>query len=96
MARFLVSYTFQGRSSEIVEAETQEDADEKINQKIEAEDFFIDADEIDDVDFTLYRMHPVVRDGKEIWTTYLKPSDQKGHPSSLQETPLFSGAPEAA
>jgi hypothetical protein len=37
-------------------------------------------------------MHPVTRDGREIWTTYVRDGDIRGHQSSLESSPLFGGS----
>ncbi|MBA8838144.1 hypothetical protein [Ochrobactrum sp. RH2CCR150] len=92
MARFIINYTFHGRSSKTIEASSKEEAEELTWAEVERDDFEIDADEIDDVDFTVSEMHPVTRDGREIWTTYVRDGDQRGHPSALASSPLFGGA----
>ncbi|MEL4072256.1 hypothetical protein WKW50_19125 [Ochrobactrum sp. GPK 3] len=91
MARFMVNYTFHGRSSKTIEASSKEEAEELTCAEVERDDFELDADEIDDVDFTVSELHPVTRDGREIWTNYVRDSDQRGHPSALASSPLFGG-----
>ncbi|SFB52576.1 hypothetical protein SAMN03159496_04666 [Rhizobium sp. NFR07] len=90
MAKFLIDYRFQGRSTEVVEAPSKEDAEAMIEAKVDKDDFHIDAEEIDDVDYSVAEMHPVTRDGKEIWTTYVRSGDQRGHQSALATSPLFA------
>lgn len=90
MQRFSVSYTFHGSATETIEAESLEAAQAAINAKVEDENFYIDADEIDDVDFHVQQMHPVTRDGRELWVTYIRNGDLRGHPSALLSTPLFA------
>jgi hypothetical protein len=92
MARFIIHYTFHGRSSKTIEASSKEEAEELICAEVERDDFELDADEIDDVDFTVSELHPVTRDRREIWTNYVRDSDQRGHPSALASSPLFGGA----
>ncbi len=92
MPKFAVNYTFHGRSSTFVEAESLDAAKAKINADIERDDFELDADEIDDVDYDINEMHPVTRNGREIWTTYVRDGDIRGHQSSLESSPLFGGA----
>lgn len=94
MARFSVGYTFHGRTTETVEAESLESAKAAIEAKLDDDDFMIDADEIDDVEFHVQQMHPITRDGREIWTTYVKSGDVRGHQSAIDNAPLFSGIPE--
>lgn len=89
MARFSVNYSFHARAYETIEASSLEDAKALIYAKVEADDFELDADEIDDVDFDVTELHPVTRGGREIWTTYVRDSDVRGHGSALAETPLF-------
>lgn len=89
MPRFSVNYTFKGRANAIIEAESLEDAKAQIEAEIEKDDFDLDADEIDDVDFYVSELHPVTRDGREIWTTYLRETDIRGHQSALETSPLF-------
>jgi hypothetical protein len=90
MARFVVDYTFQGRTSRIIDASSQEEASGRVNAEINSDDFELEADEIDDVDFYVREMHPVTRDGREIWTTFLLKSDLRGHQSALLTSPLFA------
>lgn len=92
MARFIVSYSFRARTSDIIEASSKEEAEAAINAKIERDDFELEADDIDDVDFSVLEMHPVTRDGREIWTTRPINGDLRGHPSALLATPLFGDA----
>lgn len=91
MGKFIVNYTVHGRASRTIEAETLEAAQARISLEVERDDFEIDVDDFDDVDFTVREMHPVTRDGKELWTTYVLPADTRGHASALLTTPLFSG-----
>ena len=91
MARFSVNYTFRGSATETIEAESLEAAQAAIEAKVDCDDFEVDADEIEDVDFTVREMHPVTRDGREIWTTYIHAKDVRGHQSALLTTPLFAG-----
>ncbi|POO54361.1 hypothetical protein CPJ18_02365 [Agrobacterium rosae] len=90
MAKFMVNYTFSGRGCETVEADTQEAAEALVEAKINRDDYEPDADELEVVDVSLSELHPVTRDGKEIWTTYIKASDQRGHQAVLSSSPLFA------
>jgi hypothetical protein len=96
MARFIVDYTFKGRTSSTIEASSQEEALERVAEEINRDDFTLDADEIDDVDFDVREMHPVTRAGREIWTTFVWPTDTRGHQSALKDSPLFADRPPAA
>lgn len=96
MGKFVVNYTIHGRTSRTVEAETLGAARERVASEVERDDFEIDVDDFDDVDFTVSEMHPVTRNGKELWTTYVMPSDTRGHASALLSAPLFGGPLEAA
>ncbi|MGF0520609.1 hypothetical protein ACQEDT_03780 [Agrobacterium pusense] len=89
MAKFMVQYTFSGRGCETVEANTQEAAEALVEAKINRDDYEPDADELEVVDVSLSELHPVIRDGKEIWTTYVKMGDVRGHQSALS-SPLFA------
>ncbi|MBB5664776.1 hypothetical protein GGE68_002973 [Rhizobium leguminosarum] len=92
MAKFMVDYTFQGRSSCTIEAESLDAAKAKIEAEVNKDDFEIDADEIDDVRFDIQEMHPITRDGRELWTTYIRKDDVRGHQSALSTSPLFAVA----
>ena len=92
MAKFSVSYTFRGGATETIEAESLGAAQAAIEAKVDCDDFEIDADEIEYVDFTVREMHPVTRDGREIWTSHIHSKDVRGHQSALLTTPLFAGA----
>lgn len=91
MPKFMVDYTFHSRSTDFIEASSKEEAEAAISAKVNADDFDLDADEIDDVDFTIHEMHPVTRGGKEIWTTYVRDDDKRGHQSAVDNSPLFAG-----
>src|SRR5690606_3685150 len=71
MARFAVNYTIHGRATDIVEATSLPEAIAMIEAKVDRDDFHIDLDDVDDVDFNVAEMHPVTREGREIWTTYV-------------------------
>lgn len=90
MAKFMVEYTFQGRSCRTIEAKTMEDAEALVDAEVNKDDFDIDADSIDDVNFHIQELHPVTRDGREIWTTYVMKGDVRGHQSALSSSPLFA------
>lgn len=66
-----------------------EAAKAKIAAEINRDDFELDADEIDDVDFSIYELHPVTRGDREIWTPFVKDGDIRGHQSALAST-LFA------
>lgn len=89
MPRYMIDYSFHGRHSITIEAENLEVAKAKIDSELESDDFHLDADEIDDVDYTAREMFAVTRDGKEFWTTYIRDGDKRGHASALQSSPLF-------
>lgn len=90
MAKFMVEYTFHGRACRTIEAEAMEDAEALIDAEVNKDDFDIDADSIDDVNFHIQELHPVTRDGREIWTTYVMKGDVRGHQSALSSSPLFA------
>ena len=92
MAKFMVEYTFHGRASRTIEAETMEDAEATVDAEVNRDDFDIDADSIDDVNFDIQEMHPVTRNGRELWTTYVMKGDVRGHQSALASSPLFAAA----
>lgn len=92
MPKFMVDYTFQGRSCRTIEAESMEAAEAVVEAEVNRDDFDIDADSIDDVTFDIQEMHPVTRGGRELWTTYIMKDDVRGHQSALQSSPLFSAA----
>lgn len=92
MAKFIVEYTFQGRASKTIEADSLEDAEVLTETEVDRDDFEIDADSIDDVDFEVREMHSVTRDGREIWTTYVLQTDVRGHQSALLTSPLFAAS----
>jgi hypothetical protein len=90
MAKFCISYTIQGQATETVEADDEATARATIEARVEADDFDIDLDDIHDVDFTISEMHPVTRDGCEVWTTYIRTGDVRGHQSALNTGALFA------
>lgn len=96
MKKFMVNFTFHGKASRTIDAESKEDADAAIESEVDKDDFEIDAEEIYDVDFDVLELHPVTREGREIWTTYVFKTDIRGHQSLLSKVPLFGGDLEAA
>jgi len=92
MRKFIVSYHFSGRASKCVHASSQEEAEAAIEREINSDNFDIEPDEVDDVTFDVCEMHPVTRDGKEIWTTRKMDGDVRGHASALKTAPLFAEA----
>ncbi|NZD50510.1 hypothetical protein [Rhizobium leguminosarum] len=90
MGKFNVDYTFHGRASRTIEADSLEDAKAKIDEEVNRDDFEIEPDDIDDIDFRVTEMHPVTRDGRELWTTYVRAGDVRGHQPALRTSPLFS------
>lgn len=94
MARFHVSYRFRATASQTIEAESLDAAEAKVEADVNSDDFDLEADDIDDVRFEVQQMHPVTRDGSELWTTYVRAGDVRGHQSAMATAPLFSGVPE--
>ncbi|PZP69518.1 MAG: hypothetical protein DI604_17935 [Delftia acidovorans] len=92
MAKFHVDYRFHGRASRTIEGSSKEEAESLIEEEVNADDFEIEADEIDDIDFSVRELHPVTRDGREIWSTYVTNTDVRGHQSAMTSSPLFSEA----
>jgi hypothetical protein len=90
MPKFMIDFTFHGRSSRSIDAESLEAAKAMVEEDVNKDDFEIEPDEIDHVDFSVREMHPVTRDGRELWTTYVRPGDQRGHQSALERAPLFN------
>lgn len=90
MPKFMVNYTFSGRGCETIEAETVEAAEELVETKTNRDDYEPDADELEIVDFSVSELHPVTRDGRELWTTYVMKGDVRGHQSALASSPLFA------
>jgi hypothetical protein len=92
MAKFTVNYNFHGRASRTFEAESMEAAKAAIEAEVNRDDFEIEADDIDDINFSIAEMHPITRDGREMWTTFVRSGDVRGHQSALLDSPLFAGA----
>lgn len=95
MGRFIVDYRVTGRASDTINADSKDAAIAMVAERVERDDFVIDLDETDDVDFEVRELHPVTRAGREIWTTFVCPSDTRGHLSALKESPLFAALPVA-
>lgn len=93
MGKFYVSYRFQATSSETIEAESLEEAEAIIEAKAYQDDFDPGTEDIDDLNFEVTAMHPITRDGREIWTTYVRAGDTRGHQSAIDKAPLFTGEP---
>lgn len=94
MARFYVTYRFHATAGRDIEAKSLEAAEAMVEAEVNRDDFELEADDIDDVNFEVQQMHPVTRDGRELWSTYVRKDDIRGHQSSITKAPLFSGVPE--
>lgn len=92
MPKFYIDYTFSARASAIRYADSKEALEAILESEVNDDGFELDPDEIDYIDFRVTEMHPVTRDGKEIWTTYVKQTDRRGHQSAIDNSPLFAGA----
>lgn len=92
MPRFHVRYTYRAEATTTLHADSYESACEEVRELIEADETGIDAEEIHDIDFHVAEMHPVTRDGREMWTTYVRDGDTRGHQSALASAPLFAQA----
>ncbi len=46
-----------------------------VEKELDDDNFEIDLDSIDDIDYEIREMHPVTRTRREIWTTYIDPTD---------------------
>jgi hypothetical protein len=92
MARFLVEYTFSGRGSQSIESESQDAAQAIVDEQLDDEGFEPPADQYDEIEARVSEMHPVTRDGREIWANYIRPSDTRGHASAIKTSPLFAGS----
>ncbi len=90
MARFIIDYTFDGRGSESIEADSLEAAQAFADAKVDDEYFEPPADDFDDIRVTVRELHPVTRAGREIWSSYVASSDIRGHESALKTSPLFA------
>jgi len=90
MAKFIVNYSYRASATSEVFAESIDEAKAKIQREIDGDDFDPGFDEIHDVDFAINEMHAVTRKGREIWSTYVFPTDIRGHQSALNATPLFA------
>jgi hypothetical protein len=76
MKTFAVEYRIEGIISELVEAETIEEAREIAAKRREAEDFGLELDEVHDVDMgPPLEMFDILRDGRPMKTTYVRESD---------------------
>lgn len=62
MPKFHISYTFHATASAEIEADSEEEAREKIDALIETDGFDLTPQSIDDVDYTLQEYHPSPRD----------------------------------
>lgn len=82
MAKFIVDYTFHGRGTDTIEADTLAEAEERIENEVDRDDFEPPVDDFDDINFRVREMHAVTRNGHEIWSTYVMASDTRGHASA--------------
>lgn len=77
MKKYFVSFNVQGSFSDTFEASSKEEVELLLDKKFDDDiEYFFDMSDVDDVTWQITEMHNVIRDGKNIWTTYKKPSDQ--------------------
>jgi hypothetical protein len=87
----MVTYRVTGKVTHIVEADSQEEAEKKADAFAtddSGEDYseaMFDLEEVDDVDGEVNRMYHVLRDGREIKTTYVRASDVRLEPEEEKE-----------
>jgi hypothetical protein len=77
MAKFIIEYRVRGMVTETVEADSKEAAEAIAQTNVEDEGWEPELDSIDDADFSVQIMHRVERDGKPVWTTYVRKTDVK-------------------
>lgn len=77
MPEFLVEYRVMGRMTGLVTADSHAEAVAKIEEEVNRDDWEADLDEVDDVDFSVNELIPVIRDGKRIKTTYVRAGDER-------------------
>jgi hypothetical protein len=77
MPKFSVQYRVNGTMTDIIEADTIEEAQTMAHDRVEAEDWEPDLEEFDVDDVYVQEMHRVVRDGKPIFTTYVRTTDER-------------------
>jgi hypothetical protein len=79
MARFIVTYTVHGTATTTIDAPDLASAKALVETEIDSDEFDTGLDQIDDVDYDIRELHPITRDGKEMWSTHVRPSDLPGH-----------------
>lgn len=75
MAKFMVQYSVSGSFSEVIEAEDEDAAKALVEAKAYDDEFTADLDEVDDVNFTIQLLHPVIREGQRLLTTHVRATD---------------------
>jgi len=75
MPKFSVQYRVSGTMTDIIEAESKEAAEKIANDACDADGWepCFDSCEVDDI--YIQEMRRVFRDGKPIWTTYVRDTD---------------------
>lgn len=76
MQRFSVRYSVSGTITDIIEAENLDEANAIAESRADSNEFGTELDEVDDIDIYVQQLHKVIRDGRAILTTYVKPTDQ--------------------
>ena len=79
MAKYSISYRVSGTAMSTIETdETKEQLENRLVGEINDDDWDIDLDTIDGVDFDVQEMFLVERqDGKRVWTTYVRATDKR-------------------
>lgn len=77
MPKFSVRYSIVGTMTDIIEADSQDDAERIAHDTVEMDGWEPCLDDVEVDDIYIQEMHRVVRDGKPCWTTYVRETDTR-------------------
>lgn len=77
MKKYFVTFTVHGSFSDTIEASSKEEVELLLDKKLDDNiEYFLDMSDVDDVTWHISEMYNVIRNGKNIWTTYKLLNDE--------------------
>lgn len=75
MPEFMIDLRVSGRMSMTMEAASEAEVEEKLMALVNDDNWTADLEDVDDVNWHIAELIPVLRDGRTIKTTYIRAGD---------------------
>lgn len=75
MPEFMVHMSVQGRMTMTIDADNKAAVEEKLIALVNDDNWEADLEDVDDVNWHIAELIPIVRDGKRLKTTYVRTGD---------------------